>query len=107
VLYHWYEATHAMLSPYRAMADATKLALNNPVNPFAHLPMAKQMAAAAELFERATRRYGKPGFNLPDRARRRRAGGSDRAGGLETALLRSHPFPARPAARPQGRPRRC
>jgi poly(3-hydroxybutyrate) depolymerase len=65
VLYHFYEATHAMLSPYRAMADATKLALNNPVNPFSHLPMAKQMAAAAELFERATRRYGKPGFNLP------------------------------------------
>lgn len=65
MLYHFYEATHAMLSPYRAMADATKLALNNPVNPFSHLPMAKQMAAAAELFERATRRYGKPGFNLP------------------------------------------
>lgn len=64
MLYHWYEATHAMLSPYRAMADATKLALANPINPWAHLPVAKQIVAAAELFERTTRRYGKPGFNL-------------------------------------------
>lgn len=64
-LYHWYEATHAMLSPYRAMADATKLALNNPMNPFAHAPMARQVLAACDMFERATRRYGKPPFNLP------------------------------------------
>ena len=64
-LYHWYEATHAMLSPYRAMADATKLALANPINPFSHTPIGKQMAAACELFERTTRRYGKPAFNLP------------------------------------------
>ena len=65
MLYHWYEATHAMLSPYRAMADATKAALTNPINPFAQLPLTKQIAAAAELFERTTRRYGKPPFNLP------------------------------------------
>lgn len=65
-LYHWYEATHAMLSPYRAMADATRLALSNPVNPWTHTPVGRQMAAAAELFERTTRRYGKPVFDLPD-----------------------------------------
>ncbi len=65
MLYHWYEATHAMLSPYRAMADATKAALTNPINPFAQFPLTKQIAAAAELFERTTRRYGKPPFNLP------------------------------------------
>ncbi|CEJ16168.1 hypothetical protein BN1110_06520 [bacterium YEK0313] len=64
MLYHWYEATHAMLSPYRAMADATKLALSNPVNPWSHTPFGKQVAAACEVFERTTRRYGKPDFNL-------------------------------------------
>lgn len=64
-LYHWYEATHAMLAPYRAMADATKLALSNPVNPWSHTPFGKQMAAACEVFERTTRRYGKPAFDLP------------------------------------------
>lgn len=65
MLYHWYEATHAALSPYRAMADATKLALSNPVNPWSHTPFGKQIAAACEVFERTTRRYGKPEFNLP------------------------------------------
>lgn len=65
MLYHLYETTHAMLSPFRAMADATRVALSNPANPFAHMPMAKQFVATAELFERTTRRYGKPPFGLP------------------------------------------
>lgn len=63
-LYHWYEATHAALSPYRAVADATRLALTNPMNPWAHTPIGRQMAAGAEMFERMTRRYGKPVFGL-------------------------------------------
>ncbi len=39
--------------------------LSNPANPFTHTHLGKQVAAACELFERTTRRYGKPAFNLP------------------------------------------
>jgi poly(3-hydroxybutyrate) depolymerase len=64
-VYHVFEATHALLSPYRAMADMTKLMLANPANPWAHTHLGKQVSAACELFERTTRRYGKPAFDLP------------------------------------------
>jgi poly(3-hydroxybutyrate) depolymerase len=64
-LYHWFEASHAFMSPYRAMADATRIALKNPINPWSHTEFGKQMAAACEVFERTTRRYAKPAFNLP------------------------------------------
>ncbi len=60
-----YEWTHAALAPARATADMTKLAFSNPFNPWAATPIGKQMAAGAEVFERMTRRYGKPAFDLP------------------------------------------
>ncbi len=62
--YHIYEATHAMLSPYRAIADATKLLYRNPANPWTHTPFGKQVVAACEVFERTTRKYAKPEFGL-------------------------------------------
>ena len=46
------------------MADATRLAFQSPFNPFAETAFGKSVAAAAELFERTTRRYGKPEFGL-------------------------------------------
>ena len=63
-VYQLYEWNHAMLSPWRAAADATKTFMQNPVNPLSQTPMGKTMAAAAEMFERTTRRYGKPEFGL-------------------------------------------
>jgi poly(3-hydroxybutyrate) depolymerase len=36
----------------------------NPLNPFAHTPFGRTVAASAELFERTTRRYAKPEFGL-------------------------------------------
>jgi poly(3-hydroxybutyrate) depolymerase len=63
--YVWYEAAHLMLSPARAANDATRLLFNNPVNPLTHTPYGRTVSAACELFERTTRRYGKPAFNLP------------------------------------------
>ncbi|TAK47420.1 MAG: polyhydroxyalkanoate depolymerase [Xanthobacteraceae bacterium] len=63
-LYWMYELAHASLNPLRAAADATKLMFQNPVNPFTHTQIGKQMAAACELFERTTRRYGKPDWDL-------------------------------------------
>src|SRR5215203_2886773 len=62
--YYWYEAAHLMLSPARAASDATRLLFANPVNPLAHTPYGRTVAAACELFERTTRRYGKPAFGL-------------------------------------------
>jgi poly(3-hydroxybutyrate) depolymerase len=63
--YYWlYEMSQASLSPARAFADATRLFFRNPANPMAHTEFGKTMAAAAELFERSTRRYGKPDWNI-------------------------------------------
>jgi poly(3-hydroxybutyrate) depolymerase len=62
--YYWYEAAHLMLSPARAASDATRLLFNNPVNPLTHTPYGRTVSAACELFERTTRRYGKPEFGL-------------------------------------------
>src|SRR4051812_33758112 len=63
-LYWMYEACHAALQPARALADITRLAFKNPFNPLAHTTYGKSMAAAAELFERSTRRYGKPSWDI-------------------------------------------
>jgi poly(3-hydroxybutyrate) depolymerase len=57
---------HAAMTPFRAMSDLTKMALSNPLNPMAHTPMGKSIAAACELFERTTRRYGKPSFGIDE-----------------------------------------
>ncbi len=63
--YFWYEAAHWALTPARAAAGATQLLFENPANPFSATAYARNMSAACEMFERTTRRYGKPGFNLP------------------------------------------
>jgi len=63
-LYWLYELSHAALNPARAWADVTKLYFNNPLNPFSRTQFGKTIAATAELFERATRRYGKPEWNI-------------------------------------------
>jgi poly(3-hydroxybutyrate) depolymerase len=62
--YALYEMAHAALLPYRAVADVTRLALKNPLNPWSFTAAGRNLAAAAELFERVTRRYGKPIFGL-------------------------------------------
>ena len=63
-LYWLYEMSHAALDPARAFADATRLFFKNPANPFAHTTYGKSVAAAAELFERSTRRYGRPEWRI-------------------------------------------
>ncbi len=63
-LYWLYEMGHAALNPSRAMADASRLFLKNPINPVSHTTIGKSMAAACELFERTTRRYGKPDWGI-------------------------------------------
>ena len=50
--------------PARAFADAGKLFFKNPANPWSHTELGKTAAAAYEMFERSTRRYGKPEWNV-------------------------------------------
>ena len=57
-LYWLYEMSYAALNPARAWADATRLFFKNPVNPLSFTTYGKSVAAACELFERSTRRYG-------------------------------------------------
>ena len=72
-LYWLYEMSHAALNPSRAFADVSKLYFNNPLNPLTRTQFGKTMAATAELFERTTRRYGKPEWTDRFHLGRRRA----------------------------------
>jgi len=58
--YHAYELAHAIISPMRMAAHGLRLQLTSPLNPFAITPFAKSVAAACEVFEGITHRYGKP-----------------------------------------------
>jgi poly(3-hydroxybutyrate) depolymerase len=63
-LYWMYEWTHAALDPSRAVADATRLYFKNPLNPLSHTQFGRTMAASAEIYERAVRRYAKPEWGI-------------------------------------------
>jgi poly(3-hydroxybutyrate) depolymerase len=63
-MYWVYEMSHAALNPSRAVADAARLYFKNPINPLSYTVFGKSMAAACELFERSTRRYGKPEWGI-------------------------------------------
>ncbi len=64
--YQLYEMAHAALAPARAVSDAAHFVFRNPWNPFASTALGKNISAGAELFERLTRRYGKPIFGLDE-----------------------------------------
>jgi poly(3-hydroxybutyrate) depolymerase len=63
-MYWMYEMAQASLNPARAVSDATKILFQNPLNPWSHTEFGKSIAAACELFERTTRRYGKPEWGI-------------------------------------------
>jgi len=64
--YHAYEAAHVMIGPWRFGARVTKFAARSPFNPFSWTPVAKQVAAACDVFESVTRRYGKPEWRIDE-----------------------------------------
>ncbi|MEM8704532.1 MAG: polyhydroxyalkanoate depolymerase, partial [Pseudomonadota bacterium] len=66
MFYHLHELTHAALSPWRAAADVARLYFKNPLNPLTHTTYGRSIAAGMELFERTTRRYGKPEFGIEE-----------------------------------------
>jgi poly(3-hydroxybutyrate) depolymerase len=63
-MYWMYEMAQASLNPARAVSDAAKILFQNPLNPWSHTELGKSIAAGCELFERTTRRYGKPEWGL-------------------------------------------
>lgn len=64
MFYQLYEMNHAAMAPLRATVDAMRLAFNSPFNPLSQTVIGRTVSASLEVFERSTRRYGKPQFGL-------------------------------------------
>jgi poly(3-hydroxybutyrate) depolymerase len=64
MLYSLYELGHLSVAPLRIAAMMQANILRSPFNPLGATDAARTVAAAADLFETVTRRYGKPGWNL-------------------------------------------
>jgi len=64
MLYHAYEWTHAAITPWRQFAKMGADALRDPRNPWADSYGARTTAAAFEMFDNATSRYGRPEFGI-------------------------------------------
>lgn len=64
--YYTYELAHTLLHPVRLMTRALKAQVEMPLNPFAATEVGKSIAAACEVFEGMTRRYGKPEFGIKE-----------------------------------------
>jgi poly(3-hydroxybutyrate) depolymerase len=86
MLYYLYEMNHAALAPWRAAADAGLNFWKSPANPLADTQLGRTAAASLEMFERATRRYGKPQFGIDGTI-----AGGDFVAVTETEVLRK-PF---------------
>lgn len=65
MFYQLYELNHAAMAPLRASTEAMRFFYNNPLNPLSQTSFGRTVSASLEVFERATRRYGKPIFDLP------------------------------------------
>lgn len=64
MLYHLYELSHATIAPLRLAANYGSTFWQAPGNPLSTSPLARSMVAGFDLFERVTRRYGKPEFGI-------------------------------------------
>ncbi len=64
LLYHIYDLQHAVLTPFRIAAEATQATFQNPFVPASYTQVGRAIAASAEMFERSTRQFTKPEFNI-------------------------------------------
>ncbi len=64
--YGLFEGARMMMAPARLAADLTRHSMTSPANPLAYSPYARSIAAGCEMFERVTRRYGKPAFGFSE-----------------------------------------
>ncbi|MCF6328507.1 MAG: polyhydroxyalkanoate depolymerase, partial [Henriciella sp.] len=65
MLYSLVEMNRAAMAPMRLMAKGARAMLENPVNPIRNSTFARSALAATSVFERATRYYGKPEWQIP------------------------------------------
>lgn len=61
-----YELGHLSVAPLRIAAMMQASLLRSPFNPAVDTELSRRAAAASDLFESVTRRYGKPAWNLPE-----------------------------------------
>lgn len=66
MLYAAYEMTHAAVGPWRAAAIAARRMMDPAINPAAFTPPVRAYSAALDMFERATRRFGKPDWGITE-----------------------------------------
>lgn len=64
MLYTIYEMNHAAVGPWRLAAHYGHAYWTSSANPLAGTELGRSMAASLEMFERLTRRYGKPEFGI-------------------------------------------
>ncbi|MGI9437713.1 MAG: polyhydroxyalkanoate depolymerase [Geminicoccaceae bacterium] len=64
--YHAYEMAHALITPMRIGAHLVQELNSSLFNPLSHTPLGKSVAAACQVFEGVTRRYGKPEFSIDE-----------------------------------------
>ena len=64
MLYAMHEASYYANSPLRAGAKLAREFWGSPLNPASQTPFGRRVAAGADLFEGATRRYGKPAWGI-------------------------------------------
>ncbi len=62
--YQAYELTYLAMGPARALSNAASFWAKNPLNPLAKTYIGRSVAASSAMFERMTRRYGKPQFGF-------------------------------------------
>jgi poly(3-hydroxybutyrate) depolymerase len=86
LLYAAYEMTHAAVGPWRAAAIAARRLMDPAINPAAFTPPARAYSAALDMFERATRRYGKPEWGITETT------AGDRAVPVRIEAVREKPF---------------
>ena len=66
MLYQMYEFNHAVIAPLRALATAGLEFWQSAGNPLAETYVGRSATASLKMFERVTRRYAKPGFDIPE-----------------------------------------
>jgi poly(3-hydroxybutyrate) depolymerase len=64
MLYQFYEAQRALLSPFAEFASATSKLYSHPLSPFAHTPGAQRVSAGLDLMHRLSKDYEKPPFGI-------------------------------------------
>ena len=64
MIYPLFEMNRLAVQPFRLMAEASLTFWENAANPWRESAMAKQATATLNMFERATRHFVKPGFDI-------------------------------------------